>query len=165
MESTSTQFEVLGLEACKFSKLLCPRLEGSTIFWLVDHGPRSWSILFRLEERQRGCKKIFEDIVFPGKRLKFPENLRKFEAKTFFFLLENVWVFQKISVVWEWWPFFLEITFALCPWPREGLPSVGLSLASDFLVSLTLASSLESSTPPLLIIFFQFQTFERLSLS
>ena len=40
-----------------------------------------------------------------------------------------------------------------CPWPREGLSSEGLSLAlaSDFFVSLALASSLVSSTPPLLI--------------
>ena len=34
-----------------------------------------------------------------------------------------------------------------CPWPREGLSLVGLSLASDFFVSLAL--SLVSSTPPL----------------
>ena len=37
-----------------------------------------------------------------------------------------------------------------CPWPREGLSSEGLSLASDFFVSLALASSLMSSTPPLI---------------
>ena len=39
-----------------------------------------------------------------------------------------------------------------CPWPREGLSSERLSLASDFFVSLVLAlaSSLVSSTPPLL---------------
>ena len=36
-----------------------------------------------------------------------------------------------------------------CPWPREGLFSERLSLALDFFVSLALASSLVSSTPPL----------------
>ena len=40
-----------------------------------------------------------------------------------------------------------------CPWPREGLSSerlsLALALASDFFVSLALASSLVSSTPPL----------------
>ena len=39
-----------------------------------------------------------------------------------------------------------------CPWPREGLSSkrLSLALASDFFVSLALASSLMSSTPPLI---------------
>ena len=36
-----------------------------------------------------------------------------------------------------------------CPWPRECLSSERLSLASDFFVSLALASSLVSSTPSL----------------
>ena len=36
-----------------------------------------------------------------------------------------------------------------CSWPRVGSSSEGLSLALDFLVSLALASSLVSSTPPL----------------
>ena len=38
-----------------------------------------------------------------------------------------------------------------CPWPRECLSSerLSLALASDFFVSLALASSLVSSTPPL----------------
>ena len=39
-----------------------------------------------------------------------------------------------------------------CPWPRESLSSErqSLALASDFFVSLALASCLVSSTPPLL---------------
>ena len=41
-----------------------------------------------------------------------------------------------------------------CPWPRERLSSerlsLALALASDFFVSLALASSLVSSTPPLI---------------
>ena len=42
-----------------------------------------------------------------------------------------------------------------CPWPRECLYSerlsLALALASDFFVSLALASSLVSSTPPLVV--------------
>ena len=40
-----------------------------------------------------------------------------------------------------------------CPWPREVLSSerLSLALASDFFVSLASASSLVSSTPPLII--------------
>ena len=38
-----------------------------------------------------------------------------------------------------------------CAWPRKGLSSERLSLASDFCVSLALASSVVSSTPPLLL--------------
>ena len=67
-------------------------------------------------------------------------------AKTFF--LENICA-----------PVSLVLGLGLehsCPWPREGLSSEGLSLvlalASDFFVSLALASSLVSSTPPLLLI-------------
>ena len=45
-----------------------------------------------------------------------------------------------------------------CPWPRECLSSerLSLALASDFFVSLALASSLVFSTPPLIagIVFF-----------
>ena len=43
---------------------------------------------------------------------------------------------------------FLEIASALCPWSREVLSSEGLSLASDFFVSLALASNFVSSIPP-----------------
>ena len=49
--------------------------------------------LFRIEERQRACEKIFEDFFFHGKRMKFAENVRNFGAKAF----------------------SLEITSALCP--------------------------------------------------
>ena len=37
-----------------------------------------------LEERLRACEKDFEDVFFPGERLKFLENLRNFGEKTFF---------------------------------------------------------------------------------
>ena len=37
-----------------------------------------------------------------------------------------------------------------CHWPREGLSLVGLFLASNFFVSLALATSLAFSTPPLI---------------
>ena len=56
--------------------------------------------------------------------------------------------------------FFLENTCACvlglehsCPWLREGLSSKGLSLASNFFVSLALVSSLVSSTPPLVLMY------------
>ena len=62
-----------------------------------------------------------------------------FGAKTFFFGDH----FRVVFLV-------LDIEHS-CPWPREGLSSVGLSLAltSDFFVSLALASIFVSSTPPL----------------
>ena len=51
------------------------------------------------------------------------------------------------------------------PWPRECLSSerLSLALASDFFVSLALASSLVSSTPPLTIIFSSYK--ERFKIS
>ena len=66
------------------------------------------------------------------------------------FFSENTWkIFLKT--------FFLRNTYACVlgpwPWPREDLSSEALSLAlaSDFFVCLALASSLVSSTPPLLV--------------
>ena len=134
--ASRTQFEVLGLglegqvlglglEASSPRKLACPRLEDSTIFWNVKI---LWS-----------AGKIVWKTFFSGDRLKnFCEDL-------FFF-------------------FFLESTCALCPWslalassiPVLGLESVcprkGCPWPRIFFVSLALAlaSSLVSSTPPLL---------------
>ena len=52
-----------------------------------------------------------------------------------------------------------------CPWPRERLSSerLSLALASDFFVSLALAlaSSLVSSTPPLLLIYWGCSSVDR----
>ena len=121
--ASRTHFEVLGLglEASSPRKLACPRLEDSTIFWIVKILWSAW--------------KIFWKTFFCGDRLKnFCEDLSNF--------------------------FFSESTCACvlglglehsCPWPRECLSSerLSLALASDFFVSLALASSLVSSTPPL----------------
>ena len=63
-----------------------------------------------------------------------------------------------LEIAWQtfWRPFFwrtlavVSLVLGLehsCPWPREGLSSKKLSLASDFFVSLALASSLVFSTP------------------
>ena len=56
--------QILALEGCKSSKIPCARLEDSTIFWLVENGPRYEQILFRLGERQRAREKNFKDILF-----------------------------------------------------------------------------------------------------
>ena len=80
-----------------------------------------------LKNAREVAKKILKTIFIQ-------ENARNFGAKTFSFFF-----------------FFLRslARFVLGPWPREGLSSVGLFLASDFFVSLFLASSVVSSTPPL----------------
>ena len=77
--------------------------------------------------------------------------------KTFFFgdrlknFCEDVFFF-----VFFFWRALALVSLVLglehsCPWPRECLSSerLSLALASDFFVSLALASSLVSSTPPL----------------
>ena len=84
--------------------------------------------MFCREKSQRAREEIFEDIFFPGERLNFPENLQIFGEKACF------WRSLPICV--------------LGPWPREVLSSEGLSLASDFFVSLALASNFVSSIPP-----------------
>ena len=120
VESSSTHFEVLGLglglEASSPRKLACPRLEDSSIFWIVKISWSAW--------------KIFWKTFFCGDRLKnFCEDL-------FFFFGDRLKNF--------WRPFsFLESTCACvlglglehsCPWPRECLFSerLSLALASDF---------------------------------
>ena len=111
MESSRIQFEVLGLEgqdlglgleACKSLKMPCSRLEDSTIFWLVENGPRSWPILFRLRERQRACEKNFEGSFFF-------EKLDYLELRPFFFGDH----FRVVSLVLS---LGLECSY---PWPRE----------------------------------------------
>ena len=83
------------------------------------------------------CEFLNEDLFF-GDHLFVAKNLRPFWAKTFFLFEEYFCVvFSGLG---------LEHS---CPWLQEGLSSEGLSLASDFFVFLALASSLVSSTPPL----------------
>ena len=108
------------------------------------------SILWYLCPTKNSSLKIFDDVVacdlwfgppFQPKTLATPTNWR---------LPEKLF----------WWPFFWRTLAAMflvlslehsCPWPQEGLSSkrLPLALASDFFVSLALALSLVSSTPPL----------------
>ena len=153
-----TQFKVLGLEgqvlglgleACKSSKMPCPRLVESTIFWFVDNGPRSWRLFFRVKTRQRPCGKFlktFFSCFFLRERLNFAKNLRFFELRHF---LENAWISWKIYDFFREDFFFFWRTLArcvfslglehscprkvgswprifLCPWPRALCPRLHL---------------------------------------
>ena len=126
----------LALRPQVLEKLACPRLEDSTIFWIVKILWSAWKNFF-------------------GKRFLW-SSLEKFLWRTFFF-------WNRLKNFCEDL-FFLESTCACacvlglglehsCPWPRECLSSerLSLALASDFFVSLALASSHVSSTPPLII--------------
>ena len=101
-------------------------LEDRTIFWLVENAPRLWAMLFRLGARQRTCDFLSRDLFF-----------RRSPAFCDFF---------------EWRPFSLESTSALCPWSlASSIPVLGLERAvlgrcvlglGFFFVSLAVASSL-----------------------
>ena len=144
----------LGLETSSPRKLACPRLEDSSIFWNVKI---LWS-----------ARKIFWKTFFSGDRLKnFCEDLFFF----FFF-----WRSPEKFLCRPFF-FFLESTCALCPWSLALASSIPvLGLESDcprkgcpwpwpriFFVSLALAlaSSLVSSTPPLVrcVLFFSVSNF------
>ena len=120
--TSRTHFEVLGLEGQVLSlgleassprKLACPRLEDSTIFWIVKI---SWSVW-----------KIFWKTCFCGDRLK------NFCADLFFFFL----FWRALALVSLVLGLGLEYS---CPWPRECLSSerLSLALASDFFCGLGL---------------------------
>ena len=118
--------QVLGLEASSPRKLACPRLEDSSIFWIVKI---LWS-----------AGKIFWKTFFCG------EHLKIFE-KTFFFFF---FFFGDRLEKFLWKPCFFWRALALvslvlglglehsCPWPRECLSSERLALASDFFCALGL---------------------------
>ena len=152
MESSRTHFEVLGLglEAWSPRKLACPRLEDSTIFLIVKILWSAW--------------KIFWKTFFWGDRLKnfvktfffFGDCLKNFCEDLFFLVLEIAWkIFVKT--------FFFGEHLRLCPWSLAlSIPVLGLESVCPrkgcpwpwpriFFVSLALASSLVSSTPPLII--------------
>ena len=136
--SSRTQFEVLGLglEACKFSNMPCPRLEDSTIFCT---GKGYGQICFVLKNARELTKKILK--TFSWRTHEISVKFTKCWSKDLFFFRLLLRCVLGVG---------LEHS---CPLPREGLSSVGLSLvlASDFfcVLSLALASSLMSSTSPL----------------
>ena len=109
--ASRTHSDVFGLEASSPRKLPCPRLEDSTIFELLK-------VYLAPEE-------FFGKVFF----WRSPKN---FFWKTYFCFWRALALVSFVLVLG------LE---HFCPWPREGLSSVGLSLA--------LASSLLSLTPPL----------------
>ena len=123
--SSRAHFEVLGLglEASSPRKLACPRLEDSTIFWIVKILRSAWKIFW---------KRFFVEFAW------------KIFVKTFFFFF----FWRALALVSLVLGLGLEHS---CPWPRECLSSerLSLALASDFFF-VSLASSLVSSTPPLM---------------
>ena len=133
--SSRTHFEVLGLglEASSPQKLACPRPEYSTICWIVKILWSAWKIFWKTFFCGDRLKNFCEDLFF------FLEIARKTFVKTFFFFwralaLVSLALASSIPVLG------LESVCPRkgCPWPRI------------FFLSLALASSLVSSTPPLL---------------
>ena len=127
VESSRTHFEVLGLEgqvlglgleASSPRKLACPRLEDSTIFWIVKILWSAW--------------KVFWKTFFCG------DSLEKFLWRPFFSFFfwdrqknfcEDLFFLRALALVSLVLGLGLEHS---CPWPRECLSSERLSLASDF---------------------------------
>ena len=128
VESLRTHFEVLGvkgqvlgLEASSPRKLACPRLEDSTIFWIVKILWNAWKIFWKTFFCGDRLKNFCEDLFFLGEHLRLcPWSLA---------LASSIPVLGLESVCPR----------KGCPWPRI------------FFVSLALASSLVSSTSPLLL--------------
>ena len=130
VESSRTHFQVLGLglEASSPQKLACPRLENSTIFWMVKILRSAWTIFWKTFFRGDRLKNFCEDLFFWRSPEKF---LRR--------------------------PFFFGEHLRLCPWslassiPVLGLESVCLRKGCPWprIFFVSLASSLVSSTPPL----------------
>ena len=138
LESSRTYFEVLGLglEASSSRKLPSPRLKYSSLFRIDKIVLKNARYL--VENLQRPF--CFPLLEIAGKKILKTFFLKKFLG-TFF-----VWrTFALVSLVLG-----LDLEHS-CPWPLEGLSSerLSLALASDFFVSLALASTLVSLTPPL----------------
>ena len=125
-----TDFEVLGLEgqvlglgleASSPGKLACPRLEDSSIFWIVKILWSAW--------------KIFWKTFFCGDRLKnfceFEDRLKNF-CEDFFFFGEHLrlcpWSVALASRVSVLGKAVLGLGFFLCrwPWPRALCPRLHL---------------------------------------
>ena len=103
---------------------------------VLENGPVLGSrtaLFFELLKFCKGPEKIFWKTFFSGDRLFFREDRLKN-------IFEDLFFWRALALV----SLVLGLEHS-CPWPREDLSSEGLSLASDFFVSL----SLVSSTPPL----------------
>ena len=129
----------------------------------------NWPVLGSRTARFFGMLKFCGALEkFFGKRFSVKTAWKIFVKTFFFFFGDRLKNFREDLFFFFF--FFLESTCALCPWslalassisvlglehfcpwPRECLSSerLSLALASDFFVSLALASSLVSSTPPL----------------
>ena len=125
VESSRTHFEFLSLEG----QVLGFGLEASS-------------------PRKLPCPRL-EDSTFFLELLNFVDRLKT--------ILEDVFTGESLKQNFEdlfFWRTLALVSLVLglehsCPWPRECLSSEELFLALDFFVSFAFASSLVSSTPPL----------------
>ena len=117
--------KVLGLEASSPRKLACPRLEDSTIFWIVKILWSAWKFFWKTFFCGDRLKNFCEDLFFGG-----GEHLRlcPWSLASSIPVLGFESVCPRKDCPWPW------------PWPRIFFVSLALALAS----------SLVSSTPPLL---------------
>ena len=134
--ASRTHFQVLGLEASSPRKLPCPRLEESTIFWTVE---------ILLESARNLAENLRRPFLFSSSGNRLKKNFEDLFClkKTF----EDVFFWDRLKNFFEnllfFWRTLASVSLVLglervCPWSR------------NFFVSLALASSLVSSTPPLM---------------
>ena len=135
MTSSRTHFEVLGLglegqvlglglEASSPRNLASPRLEESTIFWIVKILWSAWKIFWKKFFCGNRLKNFCEDLFFY-----FEGRLKNFCEDLFFFFLESTCAC--VLGPWPWPRAFLSLAsrvsvlgkvvlglgFFLCPWP------------------------------------------------
>ena len=141
----ASKVKSLALASKAASPRKCPVLGSRTalFFALLEVGQGHGHFFFYVLEQARDLVVIHKDLFC-------------------FFILENVRNFSEILQNFWVKTFFVEITCKIlslviglglessCPWPRKGLSSGNrcLAMASNFFVSL--ASSVVSSTPPLI---------------
>ena len=131
--SSRTDFEVLGLglegqvlglglEASSPWKLACPRLEDSTIFWIVKILRSAWENVFLWRSLEKFLWRPFFFFFFF-----FGDRLKNFCEDLFFFFF----FWRALALVSLVLGLGLEHS---CPWPWECLSSerLSLALASDF---------------------------------
>ena len=128
-------------------KLACPRLEGSTIFWIVKILWSTWKILWKTFFCGDCLKNFCEDLFF----FFFWDRLKNFCEDLFFFFF---FFWRALALVSLILGLGLEHS---CPWPRECLSPERLSLASDFfcVLGLGLEPCVLDSTSGSYILFFQ----------